>query len=49
MGASSGVMVYKLDYQTVTSEFESHLMLDSYSRVPHLSKMLSKLQSIVEG
>ena len=35
--------VSKLDWETYTSEFESHLVLHSYGLVPHLSKKLSKL------
>ena len=42
LGASGGVMVSKLDLQTYTSEFESHLVPLSYGLVPHLSKKLSK-------
>ena len=37
-------MVSKLDEQTYTSEFESQWVPLSYGLVPHLSKMLSKLQ-----
>ena len=36
-------MVSKLDWQTYTSEFESHWVPHSYGLVPHLSKKLSKL------
>ena len=43
-GASGGIMVSKLDKQTCMSEFESHWVPLSYGLVPHLSKMLSKLQ-----
>ena len=39
-------MVSKLDYQTDTSEFESHWVPLSYGLVPHLNKMLSKLQPL---
>ena len=40
MGASVGLMVSKLDWQ---SEFEFHWIAHSYSLVPHLNKNLSKL------
>ncbi len=43
LGTSSGVMVSKLDWQTYTSEFESHWVPHSYGLVLHLSKKLSKL------
>ena len=42
VGASGGVMVSKLGYQTYTSEFESHWVPLSYGLVPHLSTKLSK-------
>ena len=41
-----GVMVSKLDWQTYTSEFESHWVPLSYVLVPHLSKKLSKFPYI---
>ena len=37
---SDGVMVSKLDWQTFTSEFESHKMPHSYDLVPYISKKL---------
>ena len=43
MGASSGVMVSKLDYQTFLNEFVSHWVPHSYGFVPHLSKILWQL------
>ena len=46
LSAFGGVMVSKLDLQTYTNEFESHWVPHSYGFVPHLSKMLSKLQLI---
>ena len=46
-GASSGVMVGKLDDQTYTSDFESHLVPNSYGLVTHLSKKLSKLLPVM--
>ena len=36
-------MVNKLDYQTLTSEFESHWVPHSFGLVSHLGKILSKL------
>ena len=47
-GASSDVMVGKLDYQTYTSEFESYWVPHSYVPVQHLSKKLCKLQLILK-
>ena len=41
---SSGVMVSKLDFQTFTSEFESHCIPHSFDLVPYRSKKLRKLQ-----
>ena len=38
VGTSGGVMVSKIDYQTFTSEFESHWGFHSYGLVPRLSK-----------
>ena len=38
-----GLTVSKLDWQTYTSEFESHWVPYSYGLVPYLSKNLSKL------
>ena len=43
----SGVMVSKLDLQTFTWEFKSHLVPSSCSLMPHLSKKLSKLQLFI--
>ena len=40
------VMVNKLDEQTNTNEFKSHLVPNAYGFVPHLTKNLSKLQHI---
>ena len=42
-GASSGVIVSKLDKQTFMSEFDSHWVPHSYGTVLHLSKKFSKL------
>ena len=36
-GISGGVMVNKLDSQTITSEFESHWVPHLYGFVPHLN------------
>ena len=38
MGASGGIMVGKLDYNTSMTEFESYLVPHSLGLVPHLSK-----------
>ena len=43
------VMVSKLDQQTFTSEFKSHLVPLSYVFVPHLSKKLCKLLNSSPG
>ena len=43
MGALGGVMVYKQDLQTYTSEFKFYRVPHSYRLVPHLSEKLSKL------
>ena len=43
VGTSRGVMVSKLDEQTVTRELESHQLSHSYNLVPYLSKKLWKL------
>ena len=37
-GAFGGVIIRKLDYQTFTSEFESHWVPHPYGPVPSLSK-----------
>ena len=42
-GTLDGVIISKLDYQTLMSEFESHWVPNSFGFVTHLSKMLSKL------
>ena len=42
LGASSGVMVSKLDWKAFTSEFLSHWMLYSYGLVPYQSKKKKK-------
>ena len=47
-GTSGGLTVSKLDYQTFTSEFESHWAPLSFGLVPHLSKELFKLLSILQ-
>ena len=36
-------MITKVDYQTFTSEFDSHWVAHSYGIVPHPSKQLSEL------
>ena len=43
-GTFGGVMVNKLNYQTYTSEFESHWVPHSFGLVPQRSKELRKLQ-----
>ena len=46
-GTSGGVTVSKLDWQTYTSEFESHWAPRSVGLVPHQSKALCKLQYMI--
>ena len=41
---SGGIMVSKLDQQTIMSEFKSHWVPHLYGFVPHRSKKLSKLR-----
>ena len=38
LGTSAGIMVCKLDYQTLTSEFDSQWVPSLHGLVPHLSK-----------
>ena len=45
-GTSGGVTVSKLDYQTYTSEFESHWAPHSFGLVPQRSKELRKITGI---
>ena len=47
LGALGGVMVSKLDYQSFTSEFDSHWVPHSYGLVPHLNKKLSKFLNFI--
>ena len=48
-GASVGIMVSKLVWQTYGSELESHWVAHSFGLVPHLDRKLSKLLIVVTG